>query len=349
LVHLLSIEDMRRCGPDGWLLFYSFHTTMGVADADQEVAAPLRQEAERRAEEQLHRAPPRNRSNEDDDADDRGGKAFAPQRRSLFQCLRWPSNKGHGREHSPRRSHGESSRHGGRRHDRERSLSPATHRSRECSLDRFNLYFNHQEKADEVDGDENAKKKGPRRHCKPLHPSPWGKPGAGPARAVCTPPAGDELESRMPEEVSTFNPFDPMLQEAAISMNKVPTAGLGARSERMDVGNHLQVPEIEAAATQTMEGSASQLSDFIHEVMAQPTTTILPTLRKNAKQARASTAMRRSSRLASKSAKKGSKTRRTSCARSWTHSELQSVVKTPQRQRVHACVNFSKLPSPRSH
>jgi hypothetical protein len=246
LVHLLSIEDMRRCGPDGWLLFYSFHTTMGVADADQEVAAPLRQEAERGAEEQLHRAPPRNRSNEDDDdddVDDRGGRAFAPQRRSLFQRLRWPSNKGHGREHSPRRSHGESSRHGGRRHDRERSLSPATHRSRECSLDRFNLYFNHQEKADEVDGDENAKKKGPRRHCKPLHPSPWGKPGAGPAGAVCTPPAGDELESRMPEEVSTFNPFDPMLQEAA----------------------------------------------------------------------------------------------------------LQSVVKTPQRQRVHACVNFSKLPSPRSH
>jgi hypothetical protein len=45
LVHLLSIEDMRRCGPDGRPLFYSFHTTMGVVDVDQEVApvpAPLR-------------------------------------------------------------------------------------------------------------------------------------------------------------------------------------------------------------------------------------------------------------------------------------------------------------------
>jgi hypothetical protein len=57
-----------------------------------------------------------------------------------------------------------------------------------------------------------------------------------------------------------------------------------------------------------MEGSASQLSDFIHEVMAQPATTILLTPRKNVKQARASTAVRCSSRLASKSAKKGSKT-----------------------------------------
>jgi hypothetical protein len=63
LVHLLSIKDMRRCGPDGQTLFYSFHTTMGVADADQEVApvpVMLRQEAARGAEEQLHRVPLRN-------------------------------------------------------------------------------------------------------------------------------------------------------------------------------------------------------------------------------------------------------------------------------------------------
>jgi hypothetical protein len=111
----------------------------------------------------------------------------------------------------------------------------------------------------------------------------------------------------MPEVVSTFNPFDPMLQEAAISTNKVPAAGLEAGPEHINTGNHLQVPETEAAATQTMEGSANHLYDFIHEVMEQPTMTILPTPRKNVKQARASTAVRRSSRLASKSVKKGSK------------------------------------------
>jgi hypothetical protein len=116
------------------------------------------------AEEQLRRAPPRNscsaeywrprqrdRSNDDDDdADSRGGRAFALQRRSLFQRLRWPSDKGCGRENSPRRSHGESSRHGGRRHDRGRSLSLATRRSRERSLDRFIHHFNRREKADKV-------------------------------------------------------------------------------------------------------------------------------------------------------------------------------------------------------
>jgi hypothetical protein len=170
-----------------------------------------------------------------------------------------------------------------RRHDRERSLSSVTRRSRERSLDHFIHRFNHREKADKVDGDEHAKKKGPRGHCKLLHPSSWGKPGAGSAGVVCTPPASDEVESRMPEEVSTFNPFDPMLQEAAISANKVPATGLGAGLEHMDVGNHLQVPETEVATTQTMEGSASQLSDFVHEVMAQPAMTILPTPRKNVK------------------------------------------------------------------
>jgi hypothetical protein len=82
---------------------------------------------------------PRNRSEgeDDDDTDGRSGRSFAPQRRSLFQWLRCPADKGRSQERSPRRERGESSRQGGHHHNRDRSLSPAMRRSRERSLDRL--------------------------------------------------------------------------------------------------------------------------------------------------------------------------------------------------------------------
>jgi hypothetical protein len=124
LVHILSVVVMRRHGPDGRPLFYPFHFNPGATNADQAVApepAPIEPQAVAvsGAEEQLPRAPapPRNscsaeywrphhrdHNNDDDDedgGDGRGGRAFAPQRRSLFQRLRWPADKGRSRERSP--------------------------------------------------------------------------------------------------------------------------------------------------------------------------------------------------------------------------------------------------------
>jgi hypothetical protein len=38
LIHVVSVEDTRRIGPDGRPLFYPFHFNLGVQDVDQEVA-----------------------------------------------------------------------------------------------------------------------------------------------------------------------------------------------------------------------------------------------------------------------------------------------------------------------
>jgi hypothetical protein len=46
IIHIISVEDTRRCGPDGRPHFYPFCFTLGAADADQDVApapAPFRQ------------------------------------------------------------------------------------------------------------------------------------------------------------------------------------------------------------------------------------------------------------------------------------------------------------------
>jgi hypothetical protein len=196
------------------------------------VPVPLHQEAANGAEEQLHRVPPRNsysaeyywrphqrnRSNDDeddDDADGRGGRAFTRQRHSLFQLLRWPSDKGCGRERSPWRSHGENSHHDGHQ-----SLSLATHRSRlQRAFSRpFHPSFTRREKASKEVGAEHTKNKRPRGHCKPTHPSPWDKPGAGSTGTTCTPLAGNEVELsamiRTPDAVSTIDSFDPCYRKS---------------------------------------------------------------------------------------------------------------------------------------
>lgn len=152
LFHLVSVEDMRIPGPDGRPRFYPLYWNRGVADAAQVVApAPAPPEQMPAAAPGAAPAPalvpaPARHScaadiwtwqrRDDDDHGDDDGQNAAPRRRSLFQRLRWPTEKERHRERSPRRHHGEGSRRGGRHHDHERSLSPATRRSRERSLER---------------------------------------------------------------------------------------------------------------------------------------------------------------------------------------------------------------------
>jgi hypothetical protein len=131
-------------------LFYPFHFNLGVQDADQEVApapGPREQEAESVPNPARNMVPARHscsaeywrpnyRSDGENNEDEasRGGRSSTLQRRGLFQRLRWPIDKGHARERSPRREHAESSRQGG---SLACSLSPAPRRSRERSLDRL--------------------------------------------------------------------------------------------------------------------------------------------------------------------------------------------------------------------
>lgn len=134
LLHVVSVEDMRRRGPTGRQLFFPFRFNLGVPVADQEVApipapegpadAADREEDGRPPARPRHscsaeywRPNQRDRSDEDDDEDPdgRGGKSIAPHRCSLFQRLRWPREMSRPKERSPRLERGESSRQGGPR------------------------------------------------------------------------------------------------------------------------------------------------------------------------------------------------------------------------------------------
>jgi hypothetical protein len=150
LIHVMPVEDTRRIGSDGRTLFYPFHFNLGVQDVNQEVASvpwPGEQEAKSAPDPARNRVPARhscsaeywrlnrcsNRENNEDEAG-RGGRSSAPQRRGLFQRLRWPADKGRARERSPQREHAESLRQGG---SLACSPSIAPCWSRERSLDRL--------------------------------------------------------------------------------------------------------------------------------------------------------------------------------------------------------------------
>jgi hypothetical protein len=129
LIHVLSMEDTRRIGPDGRPLFYPFHFNLGVQDTDQEVVpAPgsREQEAKLAFDPARNRVParhscsteywrPNRRSDGENNEDEasHGGRSSASQRRGMFQRLRWPADKGCARERSPRRERVEGSRQGG--------------------------------------------------------------------------------------------------------------------------------------------------------------------------------------------------------------------------------------------
>jgi hypothetical protein len=317
LVHILSVVVMRRHGPDARPLFYPFHFNPGATNADQAVApepAPIEPQAVAvsGAEEQLPRAPapPRNscsaeywrphhrdhnNNNDDDDedgGDGRGGRAFAPQRRSLFQRIRWPADKGRSRERSPWHNQGESSRHGGRRHDRERFLSPATRRSRERSLDRFVHRILRREPQKNEEVTDLNKHQGPWGLCMLTPPSPNDRPDSGSTGSITLVPASPDVDSfnllRLPEHAPQLDFFDPMLQEAvSLETNKgrlTPAGEAEEGQEQLQMDNRLPLPEVEYArengAVPTQGGVTSQLAGFIQEVTQQPEAAILPTPKK---------------------------------------------------------------------
>jgi hypothetical protein len=228
LLHVVSVEDMRRRGPNGRPLFFPFRFNLGAPDADQDVApvpAPVRPRHSCSAE--YWRPSQRDRSVEDHDG--RGGRSLAPQRRSLFQRLRWPGERSCPRERSPRLELGESSRQGGRRHGRDRSLSPAARRSREQSLDHFLHRFSRRELApDSNPGIGHSAQRG----CKPAPPLQRDSPDSGSAgisvtaSPSSTTPVVDQSLLCQPQSEDSPNRVDPMIQESTIVVSSVasPTA-----------------------------------------------------------------------------------------------------------------------------
>jgi hypothetical protein len=116
---------------------------------------------------------------------------------------------------APRGTHGKSSRQGGHRHDQERSLSPATRRSRDRSLDRFIYCILRQEPPRKEEGIDYNKRQGPWGQCRSALPSPKGRPNSGSAGTISTTPANHEVDFsdlfRFPETATHLDPFDPML------------------------------------------------------------------------------------------------------------------------------------------
>jgi hypothetical protein len=133
ILHVLSIEDTRRRGTDERPLFFPFQFNLGAPDVDQAVAsAPAPRGCDMEQGDDRHHAAARNsclveyrsphhrsHDEDDEDTDGRSGHSFAPQRRSLFQLLCWPSDKNQSRDRSPRMERGESSKQGGRYHGRD--------------------------------------------------------------------------------------------------------------------------------------------------------------------------------------------------------------------------------------
>jgi hypothetical protein len=112
--------------------------------------------------------------------------------------------------------------------------------------------------------------------------------------------------------------FDPMLHEVVLSeTNKglLTTAGETEEGqEQLQMDNRLSLPEVDHAqdhdAVPDQGGATNKLAGFIHEVAQQLEAAILPTLKKDTKQARVPTeaaTVRRSDRLSSKTMKRGHK------------------------------------------
>jgi hypothetical protein len=236
LIHVVSVEDTRTLGTDGRPLFYPFHFYLGAQDADQAVA-PTPEPRDHGGDPAVK--PPMNRAlarhsysaeycrtshhyDEDGDgeADGRGRRAFMPQHRSLFLRLRWPADKHRSRERSPRRGHGESSRHGGWRHGANRSPIPTARHMHECSLDRFLRHFQ------KIDKKEAVRKTNPAANCKPASPKPSDSSGSGSLGTVVSPQLQPIIEVDTtswldrPNFLCTPQP-DPMLQEASMVNNNL--------------------------------------------------------------------------------------------------------------------------------
>jgi hypothetical protein len=232
LIHVMPVEYTRRIGSDGRTLFYPFHFNLGVQDVDQEVASapwPGEQEAKSAPDPARNRVPARhscsaeywrpnrrsNRENNEDEAG-RGGRSSAPQRRGLFQRLRWPADKGRARERSPQREHAKSLRQGG---SLACSLSIAPCRSRERSLDRLLHRFRRRDARREKRREVGPS---PAPNCKPVSPASSGSSSpSGNGVAVPPPPQpADELDVILslccPSGHDIPHP-DPMLQEVQVA------------------------------------------------------------------------------------------------------------------------------------
>jgi hypothetical protein len=156
-----------------------------------------------------------NRENNEDEAG-RGGRSSAPQRRGLFQRLRWPADKGRARERSPQREHAKSLRQGG---SLACSLSIAPCRSRERSLDRLLHRFRRRDARREKRREVGPS---PAPNCKPVSPASSGSSSpSGNGVAVPPPPQpADELDVILslccPSGHDIPHP-DPMLQEVQVA------------------------------------------------------------------------------------------------------------------------------------
>jgi hypothetical protein len=83
LIHVVSVEDTRRIGPDGRPLFYPFHFNLGVQDTDQEVAlapGPARNRVPARHFYSTEYWQSNRRSNGENNEDEasRGGRSSTP-------------------------------------------------------------------------------------------------------------------------------------------------------------------------------------------------------------------------------------------------------------------------------
>lgn len=140
LVHLAMVVDLECTDEVGRPLSFPFTWVHGAPDraqTGQEVATeegntvPLLRPARSSCSADIWPQQMRHQDEDDDDEEDgRPGRHQVPQRKGLQQRLRWPSGSGRNRE-------GCSSRQSTRQYDANRSLSPATRRSRERSLERM--------------------------------------------------------------------------------------------------------------------------------------------------------------------------------------------------------------------
>ncbi|TVU49703.1 hypothetical protein EJB05_01029, partial [Eragrostis curvula] len=254
-----------------------------------------------------------------------------PRRRSLFQRLRWPADKERHRERSPRRQRGEGSRHGGRRHDREQSLSPVTRRSRERSLEReAHRVFRRVHRAEPAQASKKASGR-----CKQLVAGRGGGSDAGAAGAVAfSRPVMDDAgilpDGDWRQPPLALDEFDPMDHEALLLGAPAAPVQTPGSPPLVPTNEQCRQPLVEgecsapapptteepaleddpAELAPVEEGIKDQLKDFISAVTETTAPPILntPVKKKGPVSAAQDGATRRSGRLAEKMKKKGAKT-----------------------------------------